>query len=160
MNLDLFAGTPGSGASWLLLRRSNGISTTLGRRAHPCDRRGQESPVLDRSFCPDHIADLDVAEGDGVVPLAEGRVLIGDEGVGCVIRAALQCHCHVIDGGDFAAEIGQDPAPLALLDGLDLELGQLVPPQGAADQKRQDDVVALPLEGGAVGLFLPNASKR
>jgi hypothetical protein len=38
-----------------------------------------------------------------------------------------------------------------VLDGLDVELGQLVAPQGAADQQRQDDVVALALQGGAVG---------
>jgi hypothetical protein len=38
-----------------------------------------------------------------------------------------------------------------LLDGLDLELGQFVAPEGAADQQRQDDVVAFALQGGAVG---------
>jgi hypothetical protein len=37
-----------------------------------------------------------------------------------------------------------------LLDGGDVELGQLVPPEGAADQKRQDDIVALALQGRAV----------
>jgi len=33
--------------------------------------------------------------------------------------------------------------PLPLLDGLDLKLGQLIAAEGAADQKRQHDVVAL-----------------
>jgi hypothetical protein len=54
------------------------------------------------------------------------------------------------DGADapaFALKVGQDPPSLALLDGLDVELGQLVLPQGAADQQRQDDVVAFALEG-------------
>jgi hypothetical protein len=37
-----------------------------------------------------------------------------------------------------------------LLDGLDVKLGQFVPPQGAANQKRQDDVVAFALERRAV----------
>src|SRR5260370_6340840 len=41
--------------------------------------------------------------------------------------------------------------PLALLDGRDVELGQLVPPQGAANQKGQDHVVAFALERRAVG---------
>jgi hypothetical protein len=48
------------------------------------------------------------------------------------------------DGADataFALEVGQDPAAFPLLDGLDVELGQLVPPEGAANQKRKDDVV-------------------
>jgi hypothetical protein len=52
------------------------------------------------------------------------------------------------DGADapaFALEIGQDHRPLPLLDGLDIELGQFVAPEGAADQKRQDHVVAFPL---------------
>ena len=58
------------------------------------------------------------------------------------------------DGADtatFALEVGQHPASFPLLDGLDVELGQLVPPEGAADQKRQDHIVALALEGRAVG---------
>jgi len=37
-----------------------------------------------------------------------------------------------------------------LLDGLDVELGQFVPPQGAADQQRQDDIIAFALQGKAV----------
>jgi hypothetical protein len=51
----------------------------------------------------------------------------------------------------LALEVGQNPAPLALLDGRYLEPGQFVPPQGAADRQRQDDVVALALQGRAVG---------
>jgi len=40
------------------------------------------------------------------------------------------------DGADapaLALKVGQDPPSLSLLDGLDVELGQLVPPQGAAN---------------------------
>jgi len=37
------------------------------------------------------------------------------------------------------------------LDGTDLERGELLPAEGAADQQRQDDGVPLALEGGAVG---------
>ena len=53
------------------------------------------------------------------------------------------------DGADASSlpfKVGQDPAPLPLLDGLDVKLGQFVPPQGAANQKRQDHVVAFALE--------------
>jgi hypothetical protein len=49
------------------------------------------------------------------------------------------------------SRVGQDPPSLALLDGLDVELGQLVPPEGAANQQRQDHVVAFALERCAVG---------
>jgi hypothetical protein len=35
-------------------------------------------------------------------------------------------------------EVGQNPSSLTLLDGLDLEVGQLVPPQGATDQQCQE----------------------
>jgi hypothetical protein len=38
-----------------------------------------------------------------------------------------------------------------LLDSVDFEFGQLVSPEGAADQQRQDAVVSLSFEGGAVG---------
>src|SRR5258707_7724319 len=58
------------------------------------------------------------------------------------------------DGPDapaLAFEVGQNPPSLPLLDGLDVELGQLVPPEGATDQERQDHVVALPFQGRAVG---------
>jgi hypothetical protein len=41
----------------------------------------------------------------------------------------------------------QDPSSLPLLDGLDLKLGQLIAAEGAADQERQHDVVALGLSG-------------
>ncbi len=57
------------------------------------------------------------------------------------------------DGADapaLALEVGQHPPPLALLDGRDIELGQLVPSEGAADQQRQDDIVPLPFQGRAV----------
>ncbi|WP_433967994.1 hypothetical protein [Tunturiibacter gelidiferens] len=49
------------------------------------------------------------------------------------------------DAPAFALEVGQDPAPLPLLDSFDVALGQLVPPEGAADQQRQDHVVAFAL---------------
>jgi hypothetical protein len=35
------------------------------------------------------------------------------------------------------------PFSLPLLDGLDLRLGQLIAAEGAADQKRQHDIVAV-----------------
>lgn len=35
-------------------------------------------------------------------------------------------------------EVGQNPSSLTPLDGLDLELGQLVPPEGATDQECQE----------------------
>jgi hypothetical protein len=41
------------------------------------------------------------------------------------------------DASAFALEVSQDPPAPALLDGLGVELGQLVSPQGAADQKRR-----------------------
>jgi hypothetical protein len=43
-------------------------------------------------------------------------------------------------------EVGQHPSAFPLLDGRDVELGQFVPPEGAADQQRQDDIVALSLQ--------------
>ena len=55
------------------------------------------------------------------------------------------------DAPALALKVGQDPPSLSLLDGLDIELGQLVAPEGAADQQRQDDVVAFALQCGAVG---------
>jgi hypothetical protein len=58
------------------------------------------------------------------------------------------------DGADtpaFALEIGQHPPSLSLLNGLDVELGQLIPPQGTAHQSRQDHVIAFALQSGAVG---------
>ena len=45
----------------------------------------------------------------------------------------------------FAAEVGQHPAALPLLDVLDLKQGQLPPLQGAADQQGQHYIVALAL---------------
>jgi hypothetical protein len=57
------------------------------------------------------------------------------------------------DGADapaLALKVGQHPAPLSLLDGLDVKLGQLIPPQRAADQQRQDDVIAFAFQGRAV----------
>ena len=47
-------------------------------------------------------------------------------------------------------EVGQDPAALPLLDGLDIERGQFLPPQGAANQQRQDHVIAFALQCRAV----------
>jgi hypothetical protein len=58
---------------------------------------------------------------------------------------------HGADAPALALEVGQHPPSLPLLNGLDVKLGQLVPPEGAADQKRQDHGVALALEGRAVG---------
>jgi hypothetical protein len=49
------------------------------------------------------------------------------------------------DGADapaLAFEVGQHPPSLSLLNGSDVELGQLVLPEGAADQQRQDHIVA------------------
>jgi hypothetical protein len=39
------------------------------------------------------------------------------------------------DARALALEVGQDPPSVSLLDGLDVELGHLVSPQGTADQK-------------------------
>ena len=50
----------------------------------------------------------------------------------------------------LAAEVGDHPAVLPLLDLLDRERGQFPSPQRAADQKREDGVVALALEGRAI----------
>ena len=55
--------------------------------------------------------------------------------------------------------------PLLLLDGLDLKLGQLIAAEGAADQKRQHDVVALgfqatPHSAGGGRERVRNAVKR
>jgi hypothetical protein len=62
---------------------------------------------------------------------------------------------HGADAPAFAFEVSQDPPALSLLNGRDVELGQLVPPQGATDQKGQDDIVALPFQGrGRQGLLL------
>jgi hypothetical protein len=52
----------------------------------------------------------------------------------------------------FALEVSQHPPAFSLLDGRDVELGQLVPPEGATDQKGQDDIVALPFQGVALQL--------
>jgi hypothetical protein len=41
--------------------------------------------------------------------------------------------------------------PFPLLDGRDVEFSQLVPPQGAADQKCQNHIVPLPFQGRSVG---------
>ena len=41
---------------------------------------------------------------------------------------------HGADAPALALEVGQDPTALPLLDGRDVELGQLVSPEGAADQ--------------------------
>jgi hypothetical protein len=38
-----------------------------------------------------------------------------------------------------------------LQNGRDVELGQLVPPESAADQQLQDHVVSLSLQGRAIG---------
>jgi hypothetical protein len=49
----------------------------------------------------------------------------------------------VTDAPALALEVGQDSSPLPPLDGLNLKLGQLITAKGAANQKRQHDVVAL-----------------
>ncbi len=73
-----------------------------------------------------------------------------------VIQALIPCLTQIGDGHGADAsslpfKVGQHPPPLALLDGLDVELGQLLPAQGAADQQRQDHVIAFALQGRAVG---------
>ena len=58
------------------------------------------------------------------------------------------------DGADASSlpfKVGQDPAAFPLLDGRDVELGQLVAPEGAADQQRQDHIVAFALQRRAIG---------
>ena len=76
----------------------------LGWLAHDGDCGGEEGAVLHGSFNADHVADLDVGKGDGLAAFAEGGVLVGDEGVGGVVGAALQTDGQVVDGGDFAHE--------------------------------------------------------
>jgi hypothetical protein len=51
----------------------------------------------------------------------------------------------------FPSRSARTLSSLALLDGLNVELGQLVPPEGAANQQRQDHVVAFALQSRAVG---------
>src|SRR5258705_1896556 len=56
-----------------------------------------------------------------------------------VIQALMPCSTQMGDGDGadapaLALEVGQHPPALALLDGLRIELGQLVPPEGAVDQ--------------------------
>ena len=41
------------------------------------------------------------------------------------------------DPAALATQIGQDPSPLAHLDTVNVQAGQLLPPQGAAQQQRQ-----------------------
>ena len=54
------------------------------------------------------------------------------------------------DSAALATKIGQDPSPLAHLDSVNVHAGQLLPPQGAAQQQRQNHVVPLPFDLGAV----------
>ena|SRR5260370_30358097 len=52
--------------------------------------------------------------------------------------------CRIVtDAPALALKVGQDPFSLPLLDGLDLKLGQFIASEGAGDQKRQHDAVAL-----------------
>ena len=78
------------------------VSLRWGRLAHVGDCGGEEGAVFQCSFYADHVADLDVGEGDGIAAFAEGGVLIGDEGVSRVVGAALQGDCEFVDGGDSA----------------------------------------------------------
>jgi hypothetical protein len=58
------------------------------------------------------------------------------------------------DGSDppsLPFEIHEHPAAFPELDGLDNERGQLLAAKGAADQERQDDVIALTLMCGPIG---------
>jgi hypothetical protein len=48
-------------------------------------------------------------------------------------------------------QICDHPPVLAHLDLFYIKVGELVPAQGAADQERQDRVIAFALQGGAVG---------
>ena len=52
-------------------------------------------------------------------------------------------HGNRADASSLPFHITQDPAALPQLDGLDVERGELLAAQGAADQQCQDDVVAL-----------------
>jgi hypothetical protein len=60
-------------------------------------------------------------------------------------------YCHGANAPALALEVCQDPAAFPLLDSFDVELGQLVPPQSAADQQGQDHVIPFALERRAVG---------
>jgi hypothetical protein len=54
------------------------------------------------------------------------------------------------DASFLSFEIRQHPSALSLLDGFDVEPShQLGPPQGAANQQRQDHVIAFALQGRA-----------
>jgi len=55
------------------------------------------------------------------------------------------------DPSSLPDQIGQHPAALPQLDGLEVEGGELLPAEGAADQQCQDRVVAFALEGGTIG---------
>ena len=58
---------------------------------------------------------------------------------------------HGADPAPFPFEIDQHPAALPQLDRIDIERGELLPAQGAADQKRQDHVIPLALERRPIG---------
>ena len=59
--------------------------------------------------------------------------------------------CRIVtDAPALALEVGQDSSSLPLLDGLNLKLGQLIAAKGAADPKRQHDIVPLGLSGHTV----------
>ena len=60
-----------------------------------------------------------------------------------------QRHSHGAKPAALAAEVDDDPAVLAQLDLGDVERGQFPPPERAADQEREDAVVALPFQRGA-----------
>src|SRR5271156_4980876 len=60
-------------------------------------------------------------------------------------------NCHGADSAALPTKIGQDPSALPHLDTVNIQTGQLLSPQSAAQQQRQNRVVPLPFDLGAVG---------
>src|ERR1700742_270424 len=82
----------------LLRRRCAAISARL-RNAHVPDGGSDEGSVLHGAFNAEHFPDLDVGKRDGIATFAKGRILVGDEGVRCVVGTALKGDFYVADGG-------------------------------------------------------------
>ena len=82
----------GTGVRWSYCGGGAALSFRWGGGPITGDRGGEEGAVFDCSFSADHVADLDIGEGDGVAAFAEGGVFVGEEGVGGVIGSALQGH--------------------------------------------------------------------
>jgi hypothetical protein len=74
--------------------------------------------------------------------------------------------CRIVtDAPALALEVSQDPSSLPLLAGFELKLGQLIAAEGATDQKRKHDLVALafqatPNSAGVGSEVVRNAVKR